>query len=354
MDANERVINRLERVYSLFGAGDDVDALVSIGGHAYRQDIRQAVYRFLNRHLKNEAALVSDSEVDLVTGDRNQERHPLDPEKLRVFPTDAELPQDQKNTTIDECFVPLATVEPPEPGQFPEWKKDLVGKLRQFTFRYFPDTLPPARRLASASGEQVAFETESGIQIAVRVAASPADGTPAKRVLLVMAGAKEGSSDGWNHWREAADLVMVCEPRGVGSTGWTVKNPPNYVARSHALLGGTVETGRVWDLAAAARCVAAEQAPVPVYLVGEGASGVLAAYAVLWVPEVAGVMLDDPPASHREASAPALLNVLRVCDVPHVLGMLAPRPLAPRGGSAELREQVGAIYQRAGAADSFN
>ena len=71
MDANERVINRLERLYSLFGAGDFVDSVVSIGGHAYRKDIRQAAYRFINMHLKNDPRVVEDSEVDLVTGPEN-------------------------------------------------------------------------------------------------------------------------------------------------------------------------------------------------------------------------------------------------------------------------------------------
>ncbi len=44
MDANERIINRLKRLYSLFGASDRVNAIVSVGGHAYREDIRQAAY----------------------------------------------------------------------------------------------------------------------------------------------------------------------------------------------------------------------------------------------------------------------------------------------------------------------
>ncbi|MBM3803964.1 MAG: hypothetical protein FJW26_16800 [Acidimicrobiia bacterium] len=354
MDANERVINRLERVYSLFGAGDDVDALVSIGGHAYRQDIRQAVYRFHNRSLKNEAGAVADSERDLVTGERNQERHPLDPEKLRVFPSDRELPKDQKNTTIDERFVPMATVELPKVGQFSQWKQHLFGKLRQFTFRYFPDTLAPARRLASAVPEAAGFETEPGIRVDVRTVARPAEGAPVRRVLLVLAGAKDGTVEAAKDWKKSDDVVMVCEPRGIGNTRWTVKNPPNYVERSHALLGRTVETGRVWDLAAVARGLAVERAPTPVYLVGEGASGILAAYAALWAPEVAGVMLDDPPSSHQEAAAPALLNVLRICDVPHLLGMLAPKPLWLRGGRAELREQLRAIYRAAGVAHAFN
>ena len=51
MDANERIANGLERLYSRFGAGDRVVSMVSMGGHAYRKDIRQAVFRFINTHL---------------------------------------------------------------------------------------------------------------------------------------------------------------------------------------------------------------------------------------------------------------------------------------------------------------
>ncbi|UCC96712.1 MAG: prolyl oligopeptidase family serine peptidase, partial [Phycisphaerales bacterium] len=76
MDANQRVIHRLERVYSLYGMGDFVDSVVSIGGHAYRQDIRQAAYRFINMHMINDPRLVTDSEVDLVTGTGNDRQHP--------------------------------------------------------------------------------------------------------------------------------------------------------------------------------------------------------------------------------------------------------------------------------------
>src|SRR3982751_1889018 len=64
MPANERIINGLERLYSLHGAGDRVDAVVSVGGHAYRGDILRAAYRFLNTHLKSDPRPVDDAEVD--------------------------------------------------------------------------------------------------------------------------------------------------------------------------------------------------------------------------------------------------------------------------------------------------
>ena len=65
------------------------NCLVSIGGHAYRADIRRGAYRFINTHLKNDPTPVDDSEVDLVTGRGNAASHPIAPERLRVFATDA-------------------------------------------------------------------------------------------------------------------------------------------------------------------------------------------------------------------------------------------------------------------------
>ena len=40
---------------------------------------------------------------------------------------------------------------------------------------------------------------------------------------------------------------------------------------------------------------------------------------------MAGVILIDPPSSHREG--PIFLNVLRVLDIPDALGLVAPREL---------------------------
>ncbi|RPJ31973.1 MAG: hypothetical protein EHM35_11930, partial [Planctomycetaceae bacterium] len=126
MDANQRVINNLERLYSLYGAGDFVDSLVSIGGHAYRKDIRQAAYRFINMHLKNDPRVVEDSEVDLATGPEDNRTYPIAAEKLRVFPQDLDIPKDELNTTIDRHFVPVAKVESPKQGEYETWRASLL------------------------------------------------------------------------------------------------------------------------------------------------------------------------------------------------------------------------------------
>ncbi len=138
-------------------------------------------------------------------------------------------------------------------------------------------------------------------------------------------------------------------------TCWTRKNPPNYVERSHVLLGCTVDAGRVWDIIASARHLHDKyEGRIEVYVAGDGAAGILAAYAALWEPEIAGVIASNPPLSHMDVEVPQFLNVLRVCDIPDVLGMLAPRPLTVYDVSDDDMGKVAEIYTVAGAAENLN
>ncbi len=353
MDANERVINRLERLYSLFGKSDLVDSVVSVGGHAYRKDIREASFRFLNTYLKNDPRPILDSEVDLVTGPR-EEIHPIQPEQLRAFPLDSDIPKDARNGRIDEEFVPLAKVEVPREGQFESWKSGLLAKLRRQTFNYFPERIPAGHATNSDSPGVILLDTEPGISSAVR----PMKTGPERpqRVLLVVTGADAADPrTAWvNGFIKETDLVYACEPRGINATAWTHKNPPNYVERSHYLLGRTSDSGRIWDIVAAARYLRALHTEErPIYVVGEGAAAVLAIYAALLEPDIAGLIINQPAATHMEKSAPALLNVLRVCDIPEALGMLAPRPVTLVGAKSDLTAKAAAIYRSAGALDKL-
>lgn len=355
MDANQRVINRLERMYSLYGAGDLVDSFVSIGGHAYRQDIRQAAYRFINMHLKNDPRPVTDSEVDLVAGPESNPRYPIAAERLRVFPQDSDIPKDQLNTTIDRHFVPMAQVEPPLAGQFEDWKTHLLIRLRDVTFGSLPERIAPAMLLEQDKPQNLWLSSDPGIPVRLKPLESPASNEPPARVLLVVQNADSNDDAlGWlDRVRRPGDSVYVCEPRGVGETRWTRKNPPNYVERSHVLLGRTADTGRVRDIIATARYLHAKyNGGAPVHVCGRHGAAVLAAYAALREPEIAGVTAVEPPASHMDAGAPQFLNVLRVCDIPDVFGMLAPRPLTIRGQAASW-EKVARIYSAAGAQDKL-
>src|SRR5207245_5282876 len=95
--------------------------------------------------------------------------------------------------------------------------------------------------------------------------------------------------------------VFLLGPRGGEPLSWTQKSPPNYVERSHVLLGRTVDEGRVWDIIAAVRRLDADTGGKRHWkVIGRGQAGVLAAYAALFEPSIKEVIIVDPPASHRD------------------------------------------------------
>jgi hypothetical protein len=297
-----------------------------------------------------------DSEVDLVTGSGDDRQHPIELEKLRVFPEDSDIPEDELNTTIDQHFVPMAQVEPPEKGQYEAWKAAIIAELRRVVFRYFPERIAPAAVYKRIDPDDLWLESEPGIEVRLQFAKEFDSVEKTKRILMVVQ--NPDSNEPASNWLrgicEPGDHVYFCAPRGVGRTRWTRKNPPNYVERSCVLLGLTVDSGRVWDVIATARYLHDKYNDnIPVYVLGDGAAGVLAAYAALWEPEITGVILNEPPVTHMDIKAPQFLNVLRVCDVLDVFGMLAPRILIVYSEPNDRLKKVAEIYAAAGVSKNF-
>jgi dienelactone hydrolase len=349
MSANERVINRLERLYSKCGRSDAVDAMVSVGGHAYRTDLRRAVFEFMNRHLKGDLAPVTDPDAGL----KPDGKHWYEGEELRVFPEDKDLPADPLNTRIDEIFVPAAKVAPPAAGGYDAWRRDLLDRLRKKAFAAWPDKAP-AGAVSPDAPMQGRMQTEDGIEVTWRAVAGKA-GAGARWLVVLNPDEPPDEMPAWAKPVVGESPALLLCTRGIGPTAWTRKNPPNTIERSMALLGGTIEGMRVWDVMAVARALAAGGGD-PWKVAGRGSAGILGAYAALYEPSIAGVAAVDPPPSHRPlepgaAFGPALLNVLRVLDIPEALGCLAPRPLALVNAAHPAFDRTAAIYKAAGAAE---
>ena len=352
MDANDGVINQLERLYSLYGASDNVDAMVSVGGHAYRKDLRESIYRFINIHLKQDAGPVTDSEIDLVEEIDGKVRSPIDTIKLRVFPKDTDIPTDQLNTKIDEYFVPSATIEVPGADAYPEWKKTLTAELKRVVFRPFPNAIPVATVKKELKGILV-LETEPGVTARLMI---PAAFPPKPDRIAMIVPYPGQNADAMNLILDKVQGVTpfcMCEPRGYGiDSRWTRRNPPNYVERSHVLLGRTVDMGRVWDIIATAKYLRSIHPNVPLQVAGAGNGAILAAYAALLEPAIAEVLAIQPTLTHMDLQAPQFLNILRVADIPDVMGLLAPRPLTIIS-SDERWKKTASIYSAAGAEKQF-
>ena len=86
-------------------------------------------------------------------------------------------------------------------------------------------------------------------------------------------------------------------------------------------------------------------------MAGKGSAGLIAAYAAALDDQIAGVIVVNPPKTHMDNAAPQFSNVLRVCDVPDALGLIAPRPLTLIGASADDFAATKAAYAAAGASD---
>ncbi|HSW47289.1 MAG TPA: prolyl oligopeptidase family serine peptidase [Phycisphaerae bacterium] len=353
LDGDERIINRLERLYAILGAGDMVDAVVSVGGHDYRKDIRQATCRFINTHLNNNPAVVTDTEQDLAIDKDDKKNYPIDPKDLCVFPDGKGIPSGAINATIDEHFVPVAAVEPPAAGRYDTWRQKILSELRRVPFRPLPDPVPPAEHLGDASPTTSRLSSEDGIEF--RLATCLDDRPSPRRTVLLVSLDPAANPNQPPEWLRQAvmedDLVDVCMPRGIGDTRWNTQSPPNRIERQFALVGSTVDTGRVRDVIAAVRYLKQRRPDTAILVAGDKTAGLLAAYAALLDPDIAGAIVHSPPATHMAPAAPQFLNVLRVCDVPETLGMIAPRALTLIAGPEALAAKVKTIYTVAGATD---
>ena len=149
----------------------------------------------------------------------------------------------------------MAKVAAPPKGGFDAWKQGLLTELRRVTFRCLPERIPAALVIGQAAGPVAELQTEPGIKVRLSRVARPESNEAPVRVLLGISRGEEGSTD--RDWArtvsQKGEALFLIEPRGIGETRWTRKNPPNYVERSEALLGRTVDTGRVRDVIATAR-----------------------------------------------------------------------------------------------------
>src|SRR5262249_2645645 len=104
---------------------------------------------------------------DTTTPVKDWDAQPIPGKELRVFPEDTDIPKDQINTKIDETFVSRGQVKLPSAGKFAEWKRGLLEELRAYSFRPFPERIPPAAGVLEGEGlfGIMTVVTEPGIQL---------------------------------------------------------------------------------------------------------------------------------------------------------------------------------------------
>src|SRR5207247_8796349 len=93
-DAVVRLPSRVREIYRLYGASTNLRLLITEGPHKHTQDLQLPVFRWFYLFLKSDDPIIETAAKKYFV-----------PEQLKVL---LKIPDDQKNTTIQETFVPKA------------------------------------------------------------------------------------------------------------------------------------------------------------------------------------------------------------------------------------------------------
>jgi cephalosporin-C deacetylase-like acetyl esterase len=337
MDGNDRVRARLEKLYGFYTNRTEelFDVGITPGGHNDNPELRLMAYRWIAWHLGGSNEPVTEPPLPAFEG-----------RQLRAFPD--ELPADELNSKIDELFVPMATnVLPQTAAEFQSWRQDRLAELRRIVFHSLPETIEPQAGL-DLSQESRTGSLMTALGITTHWKYFPGAGNkPAGKRWLVVLGPDESLEikPDWLVKMAGGDAVLLVAPRGTGPTRW--QDPVPYtIQRSLALLGRTVDSGRLEDVLVTAASVVHGDSAAKWIIAGNGQAGVIAAYAALLDPRLAEIVVVNPTTSHHEG--PIFLNVLRVLDVPEALGLLAPRPLTLHTPQPAAFARTASLYGVAG------
>jgi dienelactone hydrolase len=354
-----RVHAKLRSLYDLLGAGERLGLTITEGPHKDTQPLQVPAFLWMERWLKGAAP---DARVRL------DAEKPFDPKDLKVL---AEVPRDERNTSIEESFVPAraAPEVPADLAGFETLRSDLLGALRARTFRNMPDPAGAPLRVeqfgAAARGglrlRGYRFDAEGPFRLPLWVVSGERHARPSTAVLRVV------DSAGWAGWISAAAAsfaaelgvdpasadperaaalasllekeplaIAVLAPRGIGPTRFAPDaKAENQVRRRFLAIGRTLEEAWILDARRALRVLesAADLAGARLRVEGERRMAEVALYAGILEPRVERLDLAGLAPSHR--SGIPLLNVLRVLDIPQAAALVFPRVLVLRGVEEE-------------------
>jgi len=334
LDGVVEIYNRTRALYRTLGKEENIGLHIAEGPHGDSQPLNTGAFHWMERFLKG--AKLKD-----VIDQQPAKAHPA--RELKVF---ADLPKDEKVTTIDETFVPAysAKDDPPSASTWTALRDGWLKALREDCFRAWPHDPAPIATLSKTSTTEglrvtsVEFTSEEPFQFAMSIVHR--DDTPPEALELVVvnvlddetsatfqASAARGFADErkmllGNKW-----AMAYLAPRGAGPGTWAKlsANKQTQLRRRLLLVGESLESGQVWDIrqAVAALRNVPGFAKTPLWLQSQKTMAANTLYASLFIPDVHRLDLHALPGSHR--GGPTYPNVLRHLDLPPAAALAAER-----------------------------
>ncbi|WP_148074660.1 alpha/beta hydrolase [Bythopirellula goksoeyrii] len=335
------VFESAKTIYKCLGEADRVGLSEDTGPHNYTDTQRNRAVQWGNKWFRGDKSLVKTLPFDEIPA-----------EQLAAF--DQSLPK-SINARIHEQFIPQAEI--PSCSNLAEWERirqTTLDKLKTVVFRNLPrpyKAYRPERKLR----ERYSLETEEGIQVGMSSQTSPTG--VGNRALLYIASPNDSPAGIRNllrsyPWQSLPVSTHIIWPRGIGTLSWD-DMIQQRIRRSAMLLGRTLDDMRVFDILCAIDLIASQPDfdDGDLTVVGEGEAGILGVYAALLDTRVTRIILKSPPISHK--NGPVLLNILRYCDIPQALAMLAPRELILLSDCSNKFDFAKTIYRLYGVEANF-
>ncbi len=327
-DGYHEVFQRTKRIYNFYAGADsgrirEVDDNV---GHSdpplFLREARQWMQRWLKGDPKP-LPLETNAPPNETAGD------------LACLAT---LPAEAINYKIHNQFtVSVTLAKMPSKTAWERRRAEVLARLKEKVFRWFPTPKIPFDTKVSNRGggympkyaeyKEVSFQSEDGLRIRAQLLV-PKNRTRDTPWLIYVK--RPGDSIYFMDMDELLPLlgrcaVLILNPRFTEQSMSAAEYAD--VERTAAWVGRTMAAMQVWDTLRAIQWIADEEklSASSFSLYGKGEMGIVALYAALFDERVNQVILNDAPSSHWQG--PALLNVLRVTDIPEVAGALAPRRL---------------------------
>lgn len=358
IDGVFRIYQDVRRIYEMDGVEGNLGLQVSEGPHKDLQPLNMGAFHWMERHLKGADPMQVINEGAKKT---------LEPANLRVF---TDLPKDERNTRIDETFVPLAkTPQPPtNEGEWSKLREGWMKSLVEKTFAGWPTdvvTVNPMKEggMVRDGIEMTAYDYESQSPYNLRIYIAHRDGLRLQDLELIALNVLD--EEGWDAFcstyhsrfgklietfpgqpddKKAFEqeskmfttfkwgMAYIC-PRGVGPTAWTgSEKAQTQRLRRFYLLGQTLDGMRVWDIRRAVQTLRGISGlkETPMWIQAHRDMAADALYASLFEEGITRLDLHDLPSTHNgtvsgdpAAVGPAMLNVLRTLDLPQAAAAAA-------------------------------
>lgn len=350
LDGVVDVYQKTKQIYELYGAEDKLGLHLTEGPHKDTQELRVGAFRWLNRFLKQDEALLQSVATSW-----------FEKPDLKVFNA---VPTDERVTTIHETFVPQAAPQQIDKLSA-EQQQQLINQIRQQCFNGWPHASEVSQQKRTAPVKVYDIAKESRVCRIEHVSQDPFQlthvclgmgGSEADQPVTLMvlshqdwlqllprlkdlepklvqrlalpASQTEAHPDGqpdtqktklvteFDRLLETRPVVLLLA-RDVGPTRWTEDlKLRTHIHRRFMLLGQTPTAMQVYDILESIKALRGlpEFSERRFELTASGDAALIAACAALFNPDIQSLALEQFPRDY--ADAPDIPNLARVIRLP--------------------------------------